>query len=322
MAISLVSYVSDADTDMGASFVIQKPSGVQSGDFLVAVAGYSSPSEVVVTPPPGWTHVRTVFAPGALSCQLAILWRVAGVSEPGSWTGSFSGGVDSGVVATAAYRGASGISVEDGIAVGEASSYSTSEVTNVNSAFWTITSGVFVHTSSAFGLESDESAERVMEMVEFDGTVVGLGVWDSDGNVPAGDHSRTVSRGLPWHSSVAWIGVLAASDLTSSGVLGATLPAPSFDGAMDLSNDCALGVQLPSLLMEASGTPSPPSGGFGVVIHPDVSVTGNSALLAALGITVFPLISVEMETRKFGIRVTIVPEESRRIVPRLGSDTS
>ncbi|MDG4784436.1 hypothetical protein O7626_00550 [Micromonospora sp. WMMD1102] len=80
-----VEFVADAETTngtAGTSVVVARPSGTAAGHVLVAyVAATSVPA---ITAPVGWTLFTSVDA--GSSCRLAGYYRVAGGSEPASWT--------------------------------------------------------------------------------------------------------------------------------------------------------------------------------------------------------------------------------------------
>lgn len=106
-----------AGNTVASTLAIPTPTGVSSGDVLVAAVGVRGGSSVTVTPPPGWSLIRTDNSTS--STQLSSYWRAAGPSEPPSHTWNFtssSGSPTSKAAAgtVTAYTGADPISPIDG----------------------------------------------------------------------------------------------------------------------------------------------------------------------------------------------------------------
>lgn len=100
--ITFVS-ASNGANRVATSVVLPRPSGIQVGDILVASVDVGGSQ--VITPPVGWTWIRTDTANGQLT--KATYWRLVTNTEPGSWTWTFpESAAASGVVA--AYRGVDG----------------------------------------------------------------------------------------------------------------------------------------------------------------------------------------------------------------------
>ncbi len=81
-----------ASTDQNgsaASIAINRPTGTVKGDVMVAIIAVR-PSTVTITAPSGWTLVRRGDNPNGESNTLAVYRRVAGSSEPASYTWTFS----------------------------------------------------------------------------------------------------------------------------------------------------------------------------------------------------------------------------------------
>ncbi|MCR4301274.1 MAG: hypothetical protein NUV51_06660 [Sulfuricaulis sp.] len=74
------------------SLTINVPTGTVARDVMIASVARTS-SAVTITPPSGWTQIREVTQTSATSSALATYYRVAGASEPASytWTMSVSG---------------------------------------------------------------------------------------------------------------------------------------------------------------------------------------------------------------------------------------
>lgn len=68
------------------------PAGTQAGDVMVAFVGnYYNISSPTITPPSGWTQQGATQNPGSTNRTVAMYTRVAGASEPASYTWTFSG---------------------------------------------------------------------------------------------------------------------------------------------------------------------------------------------------------------------------------------
>jgi RHS repeat-associated protein len=67
-----------------SSVTVNKPTGVASGDVVIAGIAARGGSDVVINPPTGWTLMRTDNNSNSL--QLSSYWHLAGSSEPASYT--------------------------------------------------------------------------------------------------------------------------------------------------------------------------------------------------------------------------------------------
>lgn len=324
MAISFVNSTTATSTANSSSFTIFKPTGVtiNAGDFMIAaVAHFSSSSEeeqVTVTPPTGWTLVDDVFSFGVNSVQLSIMTRVATSSEPGSWAGSFSGTQSIKIQSCAVYRGVSGLGARATETVGNTTSLSVGPVNNGSAANWRIVIGAYGSTTASYTIESNE-ARFVAWGSEDPNTAIELGMWDSNGTVAAGNHSRTVSRDATWGTAAGWISTLVANSAEVSGPLSATLPLPQASMSAQLGYSGTMAASLPLPTMTASGIASPPSGSLDVLVLPVVTVAGAHHASGSLTALVLPVVSVAAETRAFGIRVVTPERETRTIRPQLGA---
>ena len=87
-----VSYVGGAAGGSTSGVSINLPAGVQVGDLLVAAIHIAGPTAgATVTPPPGWTQVRTNAVSG-LSRDFMLYAKTATASEPASYTWTTSAG--------------------------------------------------------------------------------------------------------------------------------------------------------------------------------------------------------------------------------------
>jgi hypothetical protein len=325
MAISFVGSTSTASTTNDASYTLTKPSGVQSGDFMIGVVATwpgADQGERNVTAPSGWTIVDEVFASSSSgACQLTILTRTAGSSEPASWSGGYSSlQTDTEATIVVAYRGVDGLDASTDTATrGSATSYTVGPATNSSSSNWRVTVGAYVHSALSSAIQSTETLQRGIDGVD-DGTAVQVSLWDSNGAVASGSHSRTISRGSTWTTSAAWIGFLDADTESIPGTLAAAMPLPTMtmQGQQGYQGSMAVTIPvIPSVSM--AGIASPPAGTLDTVVMPEVSIDASEHAIGTLDVVPAPVVDVVGETRKFGIRVVTPGREVRVIVPRLGA---
>lgn len=199
------------------SFTINRPSGIKSGDLMVAVATFGG-SITTVTPPSGWTLVdKTTQTDGTGPCTFAVFKRTAGGSEPSAWSGTLSSSSRPTITQVSAYRNCKDASLqfvaEDTSTSGSGDDITTATVTNSASNSWRI---------CAFGMTTDEVAhfEDSSEVIErsndhqFSYTPVDVtaAIYDSNGPVGTGSHARTAQSERNWYAAVAWIGIIAGLD--------------------------------------------------------------------------------------------------------------
>ena len=127
------------------SIILDKPTGTVQNDVMVAVIGGNGNWAGVlgITPPAGWTLVRKIDnSTGQYYPTVAVYYKVAGASEPSSYTFTFSnysGGVYAAGSISSFYgvNTASPIDVENGQTVANSSStttsYSTPSITTSSS---------------------------------------------------------------------------------------------------------------------------------------------------------------------------------------------
>lgn len=226
-----ISYVGKATawstSSATTAYTINKPSGVVSGDVMVASLGISG--NVTVTAPSGWTLVRTVhntIAPGddhSGSTTLAILSRTAGGSEPTSWAGSHTSTGQPKLTQCVAYRNvdpATNFIVENGN-TSSSGTQTTAVVSNTNSAAWRMEAFAFI-TDVSGSMTSNDVSERADSSTSVSGHPdVVVGMYDSNAPVSTGNQSRsaTLGGGASQFSDASWIGIL--KPLASGGSPGA-----------------------------------------------------------------------------------------------------
>jgi hypothetical protein len=320
VAISFVASAGWNESNDDTSYVLQRPSGVANGDLMLAILGLDlandSGNDTTVTPPTGWTLVTDVYS--SPNHQMVIMKRTAGSSEPSSWNGSLSSGRGPKASAVAAYRGVSGIAVENDNKTGSATSLSTGSVTNPTATNWRVVLGSYSSASVSSTLSSNETTKRQAA----EKSNVEVGAWDSNGTISTGSTSRNMTRGATWESAAVYIAILSATaGANVDGTLSGTLKLPTVDSwAASLSYSASMSVTFPSMpVMTSSGIATPPEGPLEVEILPVMEATGATAAAGAMTIDAGPVVEIVAETRKFGIRVVTPEPESRVITPKLGA---
>lgn len=217
--IPAISYVGNSGWytySGGTGFTILKPSGVVEGDFMIAVIGAAA--NCTITPPAGWTARYTGTGTTGPYTQ-CILTRHAGASEPSSWTGSVSVAVDALlVVNTVAYRNVNATTPfinQSGTTANSTNQITTPSVSNTNSLAWRVCA--FGHKTSNSGADwtSSETTQRLDAGAYVGGGFFGppfksvmTAVFDSNGSVSTGSHSRVGYQATSFSSASAWIGIL------------------------------------------------------------------------------------------------------------------
>ncbi|QES45274.1 hypothetical protein DEJ49_33590 [Streptomyces venezuelae] len=205
-------------TSNSTSYVINRPSGIVSGDLMVATVAISDTVIATLTAPSGWTVVRQITeSDGAASLRFAVLKRTAGSSEPSSWTGTLSATVKPIVTQVSAYRNADTAAnqfiAENTSQSGSGNSINTAAVTNTDSRAWRISafgaSGDY-YTGWGYTSEvterSDTSAEYQVSWYSY--RTATLMMADSNGPVGTGSHSRTGYLDRNWYAGASWVGII------------------------------------------------------------------------------------------------------------------
>jgi hypothetical protein len=161
---------------------VSKPSGVASGDLLLATLEVDE-DPATVTAPSGWTLLQdTVGAPGTGNAyHTQVWWKLAGASEPASYAWTVSGGpwVDIGVLAYTNVNQTSPIDVSASRNAGTTSAPTTPAVTtsganemvvalfvNFESGSWTAGSGM----TRRYNFDSNEAQDALQATAGTTGT--------------------------------------------------------------------------------------------------------------------------------------------------------
>jgi hypothetical protein len=216
-----ISYVGKgtawSTTSNTTTFTINRPSGVVSGDLMLACVAVSDSVTPTVTAPSGWTIVRQFISSDSFaSLTMCILKRTAGSSEPTSWSGSFSATVKPVVVESMAYRNcdiAANQFVDEGQSTsGSGSSITSDTVTNTDSTSWRAEFFAFSGDYST-GTDTSEVTDRDAQSIEYriswySYRTVSMRSADSNGPVGTGNHSRTGYLDRNYYAAGSWIGLL------------------------------------------------------------------------------------------------------------------
>lgn len=108
-----------------SSRVVTAPTGIQSGDFLLAQVTTNHENQSGVGAPTGWTTGCVSPADATHPISTALYYRVAGGSEPSSYTWTFPAG-SSAVVAISRYTGIDTTNPLDLCVLGNAGAHSSS----------------------------------------------------------------------------------------------------------------------------------------------------------------------------------------------------
>lgn len=217
-----ISYVGKgtawSTTSNATSYVINRPSGVVSGDLMVATVAISDTVIATLTAPSGWTVVRQITeVDGTASLRFAVLKRTAGGSEPSSWSGTLSATVKPVITQVSAYRNADTAAnqfiAENTSQSGSGNTVSTATVTNTDSRAWRISafgaSGDYYTSwgsTSEVSERSDGTAEYQISSWQYRTTTLMMA--DSNGPVGTGSHSRTGSLSRNYYAAGSWIGII------------------------------------------------------------------------------------------------------------------
>jgi MSHA biogenesis protein MshQ len=229
------------------SIAIPVPTGTVQNDVMIASIGVR-PSTSGITAPSGWTLVRRIDNASTVSNSLAIYRRVAGASEPGSYTWTLSGDAFSagGIQSFENIDTANPIDVENGQTTASGTAHATPSVTTTVANAMLVTS----HTYSSNRTWTPPSG--MTEAFDF-----ALGTDPSTGQAIEGNYVRQSAAGSTGTKTATAAGdadvgnahILALRPLTP----GLTIPKPTGTVAGDFMV-AAIGIQ------DDAATITPPSG--------------------------------------------------------------
>lgn len=323
MAITFIGAATTAAATASTTLTLTKPSGgVTTDDLLVGyVVQYpgTGGTQVVVTPPSGWTLIRDIFSNRNNPFQLSVMYKFATGSEPSTWTGSFGTSRDSRIFITAAYRGAGGFLIEGPATSGATNSYSTATVNNTLNTSWRLTAAGYTSSSVTNPITINDVIQRSTNNATST-LALQLVAYDSNGAIVAGNTSQIASRSTNWSSSSAWIGVIQE---TSSAVVDITAPFPTMTAEGEEHNDATMTMTAPMATMTATGIQVSDVGGpLDVSVVVTMDATARQPTLAELVIpgadgSVMVSMTSDGEVHPYGPRVSKVEPESRTYYPVL-----
>lgn len=191
-----ISFVNEAHQYQyyAGSLTISKPTGTTSGDLLIAVIGGTKSST-----PSGWTQLSDVDSGGSSTGHVYVYYKIAGGSEPSSYTFNQSGsssfytpgailcyrGIDGTTPIDTSHSSSSGMS-------GGGTDYTTATVT-ASGTQWALSYALAYQSGSTTVRTFTEGSGS--ERLDFgngqSSETTSLMVCDSNGNVSAGSFSRT-----------------------------------------------------------------------------------------------------------------------------------
>lgn len=222
-----ISYVGKSSSWLSqtsnTSFTINKPTGVQQGDLMIAAALFSGSTGTVNTPT-GWTLVRKTVKEVSAgtddhsgSVTMVVFKRVATASEPNSWSATHTTYGQPKITQTVAYRGCdSALIAETADTALNRSSVSTGSVTNTDSKAWRVE---FFGATSSFEnywqrADNVERCDESSSLSNHPDTVISVN--DSNGMIGTGSHSRTANLGDgSFFAAIGWIGILKPASSVS-----------------------------------------------------------------------------------------------------------
>jgi hypothetical protein len=208
-----------SNTSNTTSFTINRPSGVVSGDLMLAAVVVSDSVVPTVTAPSGWTVVRQFTSSDSFaSARMAVMKRTAGGSEPSSWTGTLSATVKPVVVQSVAYRNCeldtNQFVAENQSTSGSGNTITTATVSNTDSTSWRVcffgySGDYYTSAYTSEVTERDELSEEY-QISSYSYRTATLTTADSNGTVGTGNHSRTGTLNRSYYAAGSWVGLIKA----------------------------------------------------------------------------------------------------------------
>lgn len=287
------------------SYTINRPSGVVSGDLMVATVGSSG--SVTFTPPTGWTVLYQEESTSGNYFSAAVMYRRAGASEPGSWTGTETGTypfTHARVSDAVAYRNVNATTpfiTNSGRQIGAASSLATPSATNTNSRAWRLS--VFMAQSNAPASSNNWTASTGTERCDdamnpnADNGGASVAMYDSNGTVGTGASSVTGQFDNNFYDAAAWIGFLNpllsaptppgsdTSRASSSIGVATTMYGAAFDsnGPAALGNQSVTGIFSPG---DSDGAMESAAGWVGFISPISPTVSGFCSVESATNVDI------------------------------------
>lgn len=304
-----ISYVGKATVWRTASntttFTINRPSGVQDGDLMIATVSVSDPVVPTVTAPAGWTVVRNITESDSFAAlKFVVLKRTAGGSEPSSWSGTFSVNVKPVITEAVAYRGADTAAnqfvAENTSQSGSGNTITTATVSNTDSRSWRVCVFAASNDYETYWNWTNETSERADDTEEFYESwssyrTVTVSVADSNGTIGTGSTNRASTLNRSYFAAASWIGIIKALPSPPApganetervdDTTGASSPFMAV-GIYDSNAPVASGAQsVTGVLTPGSGTALQSAAAWIGLIKPAVPLTSGLTLATAPAVT-------------------------------------
>lgn len=230
-----------------STYQVNKPSNLQANDLMLAFGSFSGTA--TPTAPSGWTQVRrTVKTTGngddhSGSVTLVVWRKIATGSEPSSWTASYTGTGTPLMTQCVAYRNVDTTTpiLTENAGSAFSNDVDTPTVNNTDSKAWRVCAFTFT-TNYGELTSSNEATERADNRTDVGGHPdIQIGVYDSNGTVSTGNHTRwgSVTSGNSAWCAIGWIGLLKP---TAAVAPGANESERADGGTASSSNALHLGV--------------------------------------------------------------------------------
>lgn len=246
-----ITFVADSEATGGSSFTCPKPTGVQADDFMLMVVCHGAGSAATSS---GWTQVLSQTT-GASWSRTTVLRKVAGGSEPSSYTVNAESSFSTLPVIITAYRGVDTTNpIQDSSSAGSTTveALDTGNVTSTDVGWLfaaagtsTADGGATTHTISS-GTKRETAASGYRTVTTF----------DSNGDVAAGTYSRTITASPATDgNAVVLLSLLDGTSEPVTGSFGVTASAATADLAGERTTpDGTLGAEAPAVTGEFEGT--------------------------------------------------------------------
>jgi hypothetical protein len=324
MAISFVASATQATNYGGTSIVVNKPTGTTSGDVMIAVLG-GTPATLS-----GWTLLGSA-AGGSSMKTVRAFYKVAGASEPTSYTWTISSSATQAFIAT--YRGVDNTTPVDTTHFDITGVTSTADFTptsqTATAAQWGLTFalGYTFNSTTVRTYTESSGTERLDTGVAINdpGTVDAM-LTDSNGNLSAGSFSRTQTRSVAADAGVKGVILLNSGNISvTPGTAAATAAAYGATGASTATAGRAQATA--SVLQATAGTTVIPGCAQATAAVKDVGRYARPTAATAtavspsghgyFGAPSFRTMTIEAEARRLAAeserRVKTVDVESRTI---------
>ncbi len=230
------------------TYQVNKPSGTTEDDLILAFAAFSG-TATPATPGTGWTQIRRITKTTGngddhSGSATFVIWRkIAGSSEPSSWSSTYTGTGTPLMTQTVAYRNVDTTSpiIDEDFGSAFGNSLTTNSVTNTDSKAWRVSAFTFT-TNYGENTSSNEVSERADNHTDVGAHPdMQIGVYDSNGPVSTGSHNRwgSVTGYYNAWAGIGWIGLIRPTAAVSP---GANETERSDGGAFASSTGIHLGV--------------------------------------------------------------------------------